>query len=126
MELEVISKARRNLSRDQIIFAEWLALPTFERSPKTQQDLAKELHISEQSICQWKRIPELWEVRDELIGTKGKELVVDAIAVLGKLLKGDNNKLAAEAAKDILDRWAAPRKHAHIIANIKDMYNNYH
>jgi len=121
-----ISRARSRLSADQIAFAEWLALPFMERQPKHQKDLAAQLGISEKTLTEWKKIPEIWEVRDSVISTKGKELVSEAMAVMEKVLKSPNLKLASEAARDILDRWAEPTKHAHIVATIKDMYDRYH
>ncbi len=123
---ENVAKARGKLTTQQIDFAQWLALPYSERIPKTQKDYASQVGVSEQSLCDWKKIPELWQVRDDAIGTKGKELVTEAMAVLEKMLKSPNLKIASEAAKDILDRWAEPVKHAHIIASIKDMYEVYH
>lgn len=123
---ERVTRARGKLTPEQIGFAEWLALPLSARTPKTQKEYSAQIHISEHSLCDWKKIPEVWQVRDDAIGTKGKELVSEAMAVLEKVLKSNNLKLASEAAKDILDRWGETTKHAHIIATIKDMYEEYH
>lgn len=121
-----VAEARARLSAEQIIFAEWLALPYSERSPKTQKELAKQLGFNEHTLGEWKQIPELWHVRDSLINSIGKELVSEAMSVLRKALTSDNKKLATEVARDILDRWAEPTKHANLILTVKDLYAEYH
>lgn len=124
---ERIKKSKSHLTTNQIIFAEWLALPTIERQPPTQKELAVQLGVSEQSLCYWKEVPELWDVVASLFTSKAKELIPEAIKVLEDRIKDpDHKKLALEAAKDILDRWSEPKRHAHIIGNIKDMYEFYH
>lgn len=123
---ERIIKSRGRLTTDQILFAEWLAMPTIERQPKTQKELAIQLGYEEHTLCCWKEIPELWDVRDSLVTSQAKELIPEAIQVLKDRIKDkDHQKLALDAAKDILDRWSEPKRHAHIIASIKDMYESY-
>ena len=118
--------ARRALTTEQIIFAEWLAVPTSERIPPTQNDLAQQLSVSKQSITYWKQIPEIWTVRDSIITHQAKEMVVDAIKVMKDKLNSNSDKIALDAARDILDRWAEPRRHASIVATIKELYDQYH
>jgi len=120
-----VAEARARLSAGQIIFAEWLTVPSSERSPKTQKELAIQLGVSEQTLCEWKKIPELREVMDDIFGTLGRELIPDAIKVLKDLLKDAKSKGALDAAKTILDRWGEVAKHGHIIATLKDMYKEY-
>jgi len=123
---ERLAKSRGRLTADQLAFAEWLAIPKMERQPKTQKELAAKMGVSEQILCYWKDIPELWDVRDSLITSQAKELIPEAIKVLADRIKDpEHKKLALEAAKDILDRWSEPKRHAHIIATIQDMYENY-
>lgn len=38
-------------------FKLWLAMPSWERVPQTQQDLAKVLHVDEGTLSDWKRTP---------------------------------------------------------------------
>lgn len=124
-EQKRIEVARQELSATQIAFAEWLALPTSARIPKTQQEWAKQNSIWEGGLSEWKKIPELWEVRDSFLTTNAKEAVPEAIAVIIKQMQSENSKVALEAAKDILDRWAEPRKHALVIASLRDIYDRY-
>ena len=123
---ERIVKSRGRLTPQQLVFAEWLAVPTTERQPRSQKELAKQLGVSQQSLCQWKEIPELWDVRDSLVTSAAKDLIPEAIKVLkDRIADPEHKKLALDAAKDILDRWSEPKRHAHIIASIKDMYESY-
>ena len=120
-----IERARQELNPTQLAFAEWLAFPTSTRIPKTQKEWAKQQGIWEGTLAEWKKIPELWEVRDSYFTTDMKEAIPEAGAVIIKQMKSDNSKVALEAAKDILDRWAEPRKHAVVIASLRDIYDRY-
>ena len=122
---EKINRIKAQLSPEQILFAEWLAIPTCERVPKHQRALAVQLGVCDGTLGEWKKIPEIWEVRDSFISTKSKELVPEAVKTIKNLLNSENAKVALDAAKDILDRWAEPRKHASIVASIKDLYEQY-
>ena len=62
---------------------------------KTQKQIAKELKITEQTICNWKKDKEL-----ENFGS----LAVEAQKELKKLLKSNNEYIKMQAVKDILDR----------------------
>lgn len=121
-----ISEARKILSPEQINFAEWLALPSFERIPKKQQELAAQLHVTEQTLCNWKKLPEIWQVRDEAMDSIGKELVPEAIGTLKNMMQKGNTQQAFQAAKEILDRYAEPIKHLHVITSLKDLWEAYH
>ena len=121
-----VALARSVLSVQQIDYAEWLAVPTSERNPGTQKELAKILGVTEETLCHWKQIPELWVVRDDALTPQQKELVSDAIGVLRTALKSKNNLVAFRAAVDVLDRFGESRKHVSAVVNIVDMYKNYH
>lgn len=123
--IKPISEARRKLKPEQIILAEWLALPSFERVPKTQKELGEQLGVSDETIKNWKKIPEVWLVRDECMSTLGKELVAEAMGTLKQMMKKGGPQ-AYQAAKDILDRYAEPIKHMHIITSLKDLWEQYH
>ena len=125
-ELEKVSKARQGLTPEQLVFAEWLALPSTDRIPRQQQDLAIQLKVAESTLCQWKKIPELWQVRDEILGTKGREMVAEAIAVQRSLLHSPNTRVAADIAKQIIDMHYEPLKHKDILTTIKDLWDKYH
>jgi len=116
--------AMQGLSPEQIIFAQWLATSTFIRQPKTQKELAIQLGVNEETIKNWKNMPEIWQVVDEHLGASGRELVPNAISVLNDLLNDKDHKaLELKAAIDVLDRWSDPRKHAGIIGSIKDLWD---
>lgn len=42
---------------DQLVFQAWLALPSAARSPKQQQQLAKQLGHDPATLSDWKRLP---------------------------------------------------------------------
>ena len=120
-------RARQALRPEQILFAEWLALPMSERHPSTQKELSAQLGVSDQTLSNWKDIPEIWDVRDSLLTTKAKGLVSDALKVLEDRLKDpEHKKLALDAAKEILDRWSEPKRHAAIVVSLADLYKQYH
>ena len=118
--------ARSKLKPEQIFFGEWLATPSAQREPATQVLLAKQFGINEATLCNWKKIPELRYVIDDILGLRGRELVPEAIAKLKDCLNSTDAKVAFEAAKDILNRWGEVSKHGTIIASIKDLYEHYH
>lgn len=110
------------LKPSQIQFAEWLATPATERQPKTQIELAEQLGVVESTLCNWKRIPEVWDYRDSILRQTGKDLVPEALKKIKELLDSPNSKVALDAAKDILSRWSDPKRSAHIIATLKQLY----
>jgi hypothetical protein len=121
-----LQQARSVLSAQQIAFAEYLALPPSKRKPLYQKDFAKEIGVTEQSLCGWKNIPELWIVRDEVMGNQARELVAKAQGILDKAMDSRNEKIKLEAAKDVMDRFGESRKHGTIIADLRDLYKQYH
>jgi hypothetical protein len=46
------SRAYRK-EREKLQFIEWLALPSWEREPKTQRQLAKKLRVNEVTLSEW-------------------------------------------------------------------------
>ena len=80
---------------------------------KTQKQIAKELKITEQTICNWKKDKEfkrkavlysntvLMFFLGALLGVTG---VLDAQKELKKLLKSNNEYIKMQAVKDVLDR----------------------
>ena len=116
---------RGRLTVEQVRFAEWLSLPSTGRHPSTQRELSKEIGISEQSLCEWKKIPEIRDIMDDALGAQGREAVPEAIGVLRQGLKSNNQKIALDSAKTILDRWGEVAKRGSIIASIKDMYERF-
>ena len=124
---EKITKLKGRLTPDQLKFAEWLALSTIERRTETQKEFAARLGVSQQSLCNWKEMPELWEVQNSLMTSRAKEMVPDAIKIYENALKDPHSvtKVQFEIAKDILNRWAEPRGRPSVMTSILDMYESY-
>lgn len=73
-------------------------------SNKTQKQIAKEIEVSEKTICEWKKQKEFKEKIDENIKGNFSSLAIDAQKELKKLLKSKNENIRIQAVKDILDR----------------------
>lgn len=124
-----------HLKPGQIRLAEWLALPISERQPKTQTALAEELDVTEATLINWKKSNELWDYRDTILRHAGKDMVPEAMRVVGGILRlaeaslakdefPENVKVALEAAKDVMSRWSDPARKAHLVTTLKDIYRD--
>ena len=71
---------------------------------KTQKQIAKELNITEQTICNWKKDKEFKNEIDKNIKENFGSLALDAQKELKKLLKSNNEYIKIQVIKDILDR----------------------
>ena len=71
---------------------------------KTQKQIAKELKITEQTICNWKKDKEFKNEIEQNIKENFGSLAVEAQKELKKLLKSNNEYIKMQAVKDILDR----------------------
>lgn len=71
---------------------------------KTQRQIAKELNITEQTICNWKKQPEFREEIEKQIKNNFSLLAIEAQKGLSKLLKTKNTNVRMQAIKDVLDR----------------------
>lgn len=115
------TRIQRALTPEQILFAQWLSLPSQQRSPHLQQEFAELLGVSEQTLCTWKKDVRIIELKREFIDAEGDELVPDAIATLKRQLNSDNERVANQAARDILDRWGQMRRSGKV-TSIVDFY----
>ena len=70
----------------------------------TQAQIAKELKISEQTICNWKKNEEFAAELTEDMRICIQTLAPKAIRTMEKLLNSDSDNVRFSAAKDILDR----------------------
>ncbi len=71
---------------------------------KTQKEIAKEIEVSENTICEWKKDENFKEeIKKEMKDNFGS-LAVEAQQKLKKLLNSKNENIQMQAAKDILDR----------------------
>jgi hypothetical protein len=116
-----IEQAKLALTPQQITFAEWWAVPDDFRIPKSQKDFAEQIGVTEATICNWKRIPEIWTVTQGLISTKSKEQLREAEKVMGELLNCDNAKVRFETAKFIIEHRGEPRQYQHSASSFKDI-----
>ena len=71
---------------------------------KTQKQIAKEIEVSEKTICEWKKQREFKDAIDKIIKENFGSLALDAQKELKKLLKSKNEYIKIQAVKDILDR----------------------
>lgn len=71
---------------------------------KTQKQIAKEIEVSEKTICEWKKQKEFKDEIDKNIKENFSSLALDAQKELKKLLKSNNEYIRIQAVKDILDR----------------------
>lgn len=71
---------------------------------KTQKQIANELKITEQTICNWKKQKEFKEELQVRIKDNFSSLAIDAQKELSKLLKSKNEYIRIQVVKDILDR----------------------
>ena len=71
---------------------------------KTQKEIAKEIKVTEQTICEWKKDAEF----QKEIQTQTKEcfsiLAIKAQKELSNLLESKNEYIQLQAVKDVLDR----------------------
>ena len=71
---------------------------------KTQKQIAKEIEVSERTICEWKKQKEFKEYMQKTIKENFSSLAIEAQRELRKLLKSKNEYIKIQAVKDILDR----------------------
>ncbi len=71
---------------------------------KTQKQIAKEINITEKTICEWKKNKEFKEEMQRQMKENFGSLAIEAQQELKKLLKSKNENIKMQAIKDVLDR----------------------
>lgn len=71
---------------------------------KTQKQIAKEIEVSEKTICEWKKDKDFKEKMQQQMKENFGSLAVEAQRELKKLLKSKNENVKMQAIKDVLDR----------------------
>lgn len=71
---------------------------------KTQKQIAKEINVTEKTICKWKKDKEFKEEIQKQMKENFGSLAIEAQQELKKLLKSKNENVKMQAIKDILDR----------------------
>lgn len=120
-----MSKELVQLKPLQIAFAEWLATPLVERQCKTQKEFAEQLGVAPQTLNNWKQLQEVWDYRDSILRQTGKDLVPEALKKLKQLLESPYDRVAMDAAKDVLSRWSDPKRNATIAVTLKELYQQH-
>ncbi len=69
-----------------------------------QKDIAKELKVSEQTICAWKNDTEFVNEYEKRVREGIRSLVPKALKTASALLESKNDSVRYQVAKDILDR----------------------
>ncbi len=77
-----MSNSVKYWSPEQVRFMRWLALPKAERQPKQQQQLAKELDVSAETLSRWKSEPDFM---DEVVHLARELVKHDVPDVLGTI-----------------------------------------
>lgn len=71
---------------------------------QTQREIAKELHVTENTICNWKKNDEFKIAYETALKNNIKDVAAMAFQTEKKLLKARSEMVRLMAAKDILDR----------------------
>ncbi len=71
---------------------------------RTQKQIAKEINITEKTICQWKKDKEFREEIEKQMRENFGSLAIEAQQKLKKLLDSKNESIQMQAIKDVLDR----------------------
>ncbi|WFD09958.1 phBC6A51 family helix-turn-helix protein [Tepidibacter hydrothermalis] len=70
----------------------------------TQKEIAKQINITEKTICEWKKNDEFMQELDYLIALSIRSVAAKAFKTQTNLLDSKNDMVRYMAAKDILDR----------------------
>lgn len=71
---------------------------------KTQEQIAKEIQVNKNTICEWKKDEEFKNELQNQMKNNFSSLAIDAQKELKKLLKSKNEYVRLQVVKDILDR----------------------
>lgn len=71
---------------------------------KTQKQIANEIQVSENTICEWKKDEEFKSEIQKQMKENFGSLAIEAQQELRKLLRSKNENVKIQAIKDVLDR----------------------
>ena len=91
-------------------FARWFALPSQERKPKTQKEFAEAIGVSQDTLTDWKKRPEFWQLTSIYLREWMRERTPDVIG--GLFNKITDGKGSAGDVKFFLglSEWGPPLK----------------
>lgn len=94
---------------------------------KTQKQIAREIQVSEQTICEWKKSKEFKDELQNEVREYFGILAIKAQKALNMLLESDNEYIKLQTIKDVLDRagYKPIDKQLTGTANISYISNNY-
>jgi len=95
---------------ERLQFIEWLAIPSNEREPKTQAELAQQLGVEPATLSDWKRSPELWEEVRRLVDERVKEHHPEVLAALVRKAK-QGDVQAQKLYLQYVYGWAERQRH---------------
>jgi len=119
---------RRNLTREQLDYAGWLALAPWERVPSTLKEKAKDLGVSDRTLMTWQKLPEVIQAVNEAWADTLASLVGEATAVLKKALKEPNSvtRVDFDAARYIVKDWSKKADmQGDVVRSIVEFYKKY-
>jgi len=119
----------KELNAEQIIFAEWLATPSVERSPATMEALSTQLNVTRVTLSHWKKWPEIIQLVNHLYTERLIELVGPAIELLRSAVKkpGTVSRVSFDCAKYIVSDWGKKYQgDGGVIRSIADLFKRYH
>jgi hypothetical protein len=102
------SRAYRK-EREKLQFIEWLALPSWEREPKTQRQLAKKLRVNEVTLSEWAHSEEVGLAVHKLSMHIARKRRPDVLgAIVRTAVKG--NPYAQKLFLQYTEGWAEKQK----------------
>lgn len=94
-------------------------------SNKTQKQIANEIQVSENTICEWKKDKEFKDEIQKQMQENFGLLAIEAQRKLKKLLNSKNENIQIQAIKDILDRAGyKPIEKTEVTGNIENNTTN--
>ena len=122
-------KTKSTLNDKQLQFAQWLAVPPNERSPKLQQTLAETLGVDEHTLVNWKKNPDVLQAVNLINIEKMLNLVPPAIALIEKAITRPDSvtRVSYDAAQAVVRDWAqrTQNKRDDIANSIVEIYKKY-
>ena len=94
---------------------------------KTQKQIASEIQVSEQTICEWKKSKEFKDELQNEVREYFGILAIKAQKALNMLLESDNEYIKLQTIKDVLDRAGYKPIERQLTGNANISYtsNNY-
>lgn len=86
-------------------FVAWVALPTELRQPKTQQDLAKEFGVGQDTLSEWKQRPDFWEDVSKKRREWGRERTPDVLLALFKRIQKTGGAAEVRLWMECIEGW---------------------